>query len=127
MVLDDSGPLLTVSLDTRTLVTGIGLRDRHMAAAIESDKYPTAKLVFPDDVLHRAPGRADAAGELTFHGVTRRVPVTYTVSGEGPGRLNVDATLPIDIREFGVTPPSYMGVSVKPNVTVHVTLDVDES
>jgi len=62
-------------------------------------------------------------GKLTLHGVTRPVKVTYHADGDSK-RAKVDGTMRINMNEFKIEVPSYLGVTVKPNVDIAVKLSV---
>jgi polyisoprenoid-binding protein YceI len=110
------------------LATGIALRDRHMKEKyLEVQKYPDATLTVARSSLKVPPSgahaTADAPATLTLHGATRPVTVHYEASGEGDG-LSVNGTFHVKMDEFGIAVPSYLGVTVKPDVDVHATFHV---
>lgn len=108
-----------VSVGLATLKTGIELRDRHMKEKyLETPKYPRAELTVAKSKLS-LPGEGDAEGSLTLHGVTRPIRVHYVAKGTDK-ELSVSGTLKLNIKEFGIEVPSYLGVTVKPDVNVAV-------
>lgn len=117
--------LITVKVDS--LVTGIELRDRHMKEKyLETGKYPTATLEVDKSKLHFPDGHAvtgSADGKLTLHGVTRVVKVSYSADGDS-NKAKVDGTMRINMNDFKIEVPNYLGVTVKPNVNVEVKLGV---
>lgn len=125
--LKENGNSIVVSVKLDTLVTGIDLRDRHMKEKyLETGKYPTAVLEVDKTKLQLPTGNAVSAtvdGRLTLHGVTRPVKVTYHADGD-PKRAKVDGTMRINMNEFKIEVPSYLGVTVKPNVEIAVKLAV---
>lgn len=120
-----------VKVELATLTTGIGLRDEHMREKyLEVSKYPEAtvaversKLKFP---TKGANVRGQVPGAMTIHGVTKTVTLDYTAAAVGPkgDRILVNGSAPIDIREFGINVPSYLGVGVDPHVTIKVNFKV---
>ena len=103
--------------------TGIGLRDRHMRNAMDADSFPTIRF----EVTGLTPGtsRGDTIGvtyrgRLTIHGQTRDVTAEGTLVAL-PGRLDVTATLPVDMREYGVAPPTRFFGTVKVQPVVRIT------
>ncbi|HMA94717.1 MAG TPA: YceI family protein [Polyangiaceae bacterium] len=108
-----------VSVGLGALKTGIDLRDRHMKEKyLETPKYPRAELTVARSKL-ALPGEGDADGSLTLHGVTRPVRVHYIAKGTEK-ELLVNGTLKLNMKEFGIQVPSYLGVTVKPDVSVNV-------
>jgi hypothetical protein len=126
----DDGNLISVTVPVNTFKTGIGLRDRHMMDAIEEVKYPNVILAVKlADVKKPAiddTQTGDISGILTFHGISRPVGIHYTTHIDREGHTGVDASFTIDIRDFGVTPPGYGGVEVKPGVKVDVKTSLQD-
>jgi polyisoprenoid-binding protein YceI len=125
--LKESGNSVVVSVKLDTLVTGIDLRDRHMKEKyLETGKYPTAILEVEKPKLQLPSGKAVSAtvdGKLTLHGVTRPVKVNYHADGDSK-QAKVEGTMRINMNEFKIEVPSYLGVTVKPNVDITVNLAV---
>jgi polyisoprenoid-binding protein YceI len=105
--------------------TGISLRDRHMRKALSADGYPTVRF----DLVEARPGatsgdsaRVTLEGRLTLDGVTR------PISAEGvvvmrPGGLDLEATFPLDMRDYGIKPPvRALVLRVAPDVVVTARL-----
>ncbi len=123
----DDGKTLLFTVQLANLTTGIGLRDRHMREKyLDVKKFPTATLSVPIASLQApAPGKptgGTATGAFTVHGVTKQVPFTYTASCGKPDACDVAGEIPIDIRQFGIVIPSYLGITVKPDITVFVSM-----
>jgi len=120
----DDGANVTVTVALKDLETGISLRNRHMREKyLETDKYPNAVLVVPRAQLQfpaaGAGASGSAQGQMTIHGVTRPVTVAYNARNAG-GTYAVTGSAPLNINDFGIQVPSYLGVTVKPNLTVDV-------
>ncbi len=103
-----------IILDLDTLKTGIPLRDKHM-----KEKYlETGKPEFRYAQLMRAQGSGGKlVGELKIHGVTQKFEGTYELSG---GKFN--GTFPLTIPGFKIEAPRYMGVGVKDEVQVEISI-----
>ncbi len=120
----DSGKAITVDVPLSHLQTGIGLRDRHMRDKyLQVDKYPDAKLTVQRSAL-RLPADgatldADASGKFTLHGHTKDVTFHYSAHRTGAS-YSVSGRVHVDMRDYGVEVPSYLGVTVKPGVAVNV-------
>jgi polyisoprenoid-binding protein YceI len=111
---------------TTQFQTGIGLRDKHLKEAIEADKHPEATLIvdksaikFPDS----GSASGTASGSLTFHGVTRSAPFTYTITKKGAG-YQVHGEFSVNLNDYQVKKPCYLGVCVGDTVKISADLTV---
>ena len=116
----DGNILLTVAL--ANLTTGVSMRDHHMREKyLEVPKYPSAVLSVARAALHfPAPGgqaEADVPATLTLHGQTHPVTVHYSTKGDGAS-FATQGKFHINMNDFGISVPSYLGVTVKPEVDV---------
>jgi polyisoprenoid-binding protein YceI len=113
-----------ITVPLARLTTGIALRDDHMRNKyLEVATYPEAvlhvaraALVFPA----QAPTSSSVVGALTLHGVTRNVTIAYSAQRGADGTYSVAGKTALDMRDYNITVPSYLGVAVKPNVTLDV-------
>ena len=120
---------LGVTVDLTTLKTGIDLRDEHTKKALETDRCPKTTLVVARDQLQN-PGDGEeksgsADGQLTLHCVTRPVKVNYKVKNEG-GVRKASGWMALNMKDFGIDPPSYAGVGVKPDVKISTQFSVKD-
>jgi polyisoprenoid-binding protein YceI len=96
---------------------------------LDVSRFPDAQLeVARADVRLPAAGRptsGDVTGTLHLHGESRAVHVTYDAAREG-NVVHVDGALRLAVGDYGIVVPSYMGISVKPEVDVRVRFDVRE-
>lgn len=118
----DDGKALTVTVGLKDLETGIELRDKHMREKyLEVEKFPTATLVVPmDAVTWPADGKSsegEAKGTFSVHGKSKEVAFKYKVTASG-GTYAIEGEAPVNFKEFDVNVPSYMGITVKPDITV---------
>jgi polyisoprenoid-binding protein YceI len=127
--LEEDASALTFTVPIAQIETGIDLRDRHMREMLETEKFPAATLrVSRADV--RSSGQRELAertvkGELTLHGRSRRVDVRYRVEPRASGHTSVHGSMRLDMRDFGIESPSFLGVTVAPDVEVRVELEVE--
>jgi polyisoprenoid-binding protein YceI len=117
----DDGKVITLRVPLDSISTGIKLRDRHMRESLNTERYPNAELKvtrsalsFPADRIAQS---GSTQGELTLHGKTRPTVVDYRAERSN-GSYRVEGTLAVDLHEFGIRPPNYAGVTVKPKVDV---------
>lgn len=114
--------LLRVPLET--IDTGIGLRNSHMRNYLEATKWPAAELTVAKSLL-KLGLKQTGVGTFSVHGVSREVTLSYDVV-KAPGGLKVTGSFPINIKDFGIKVPSYMGITVKPDVKVDATFLVKD-
>jgi len=129
-VLESNGEL-AVRVRLSGLETGIALRDKHMKEKyLEVQKYPDAELSVPRSALRfpEANGsvQGNATGTLHLHGKSKSVPFNYQVKHEGSD-YQVVSDLHLNMRDFDIAIPSYLGVTVKPDVTVKVSFGLTEA
>jgi polyisoprenoid-binding protein YceI len=122
---DDTAIVVAVKLDS--LETGISLRDKHMRDKyLEVQKYPQAKLRVERSALQfPAPdgdASADAKGQLDLHGQSH--PVTFHYTAKRGADYAVSGKMRVNMKDFGIEVPSYLGVTVKPDVDIDVTFHV---
>ncbi|MEO8077898.1 MAG: YceI family protein [Acidobacteriota bacterium] len=120
----------SLAVDLRTLDTGISLRNEHLRENyLEVDKGPgfdTATLSEIDlkGFSPDAPeGRGSFAGLLALHGVTKTVTGAVDVRRVGGG-LHVTASFPVNLPDYSIRKPRYLGVGVKDIVQVEVAFSV---
>jgi len=85
------------------------------ASALDRVRDFRATAPDPNDrVLYvRVTGEAD--GTLLLHGKSKSIRFKYTAQHEGV-RIKVEGGMRIDIRDFGMAVPEYLGLKVKPEV-----------
>jgi polyisoprenoid-binding protein YceI len=112
---------ITVPVDN--LKTGSGLRDRHLKKYLEAGTYPQATLIvdrsslkFPEnDKTVRSKGK----GDFTLHNVTKKLSFEYKALRTGSD-YHVQALATVDIRDYGIEVPCYLGVCVDPDIKIKV-------
>jgi polyisoprenoid-binding protein YceI len=117
----------SLAVDLRTLQTGISLRDTHMREKyLEVQKgagfeHATLDRIRLDGVNGAAPiGKVGFRGVLSVHGQEREVTGTADIRRAGEG-VRVQASFPVQVSDFAIESPRYLGVGVRDEVTVSVT------
>jgi polyisoprenoid-binding protein YceI len=113
----EQGDAIVAIVGLDSLNTGIELRDKHMKERyLETHKYPQAVFTVARSKI-KVPGETEVEGKLDLHGVSKPIKVHYSASGsEAQG--TVTGTSHLNMKDFNIEVPSYLGVSVKPDVTV---------
>jgi polyisoprenoid-binding protein YceI len=103
--------------------TGIDLRDEHMKNKyLETGKFPKAHLVLEAvaiDPASTSEQEKDFTGKLTIKGVEKPVSGKMTVTFSGK-QVKGEATFPVQIDEYPIEVPVYLGVTVAKSVDVKV-------
>jgi polyisoprenoid-binding protein YceI len=122
----DTAQNISVIVPLGTLSTDNGVRDKHLKDRLEVTKYPTAELSVSKAALKiPAEGQnssADTDGTLKLHGQSRTVRFHYEAKRNG-NAYHVDGKMRVNFNQFGVEVPSYLGITVKPDVDVAVHFD----
>jgi polyisoprenoid-binding protein YceI len=125
--IEDAGESVTIDVPLANLATGIALRDRHMKEKyLEVQKFPSATLIVARSALKFPAGarvEADAPATFKLHGQTHPVTVHYEAKPDGDGLL-VNGKIHVRMDDYGIAVPSYLGVTVKPDVDVQATFHV---
>ena len=113
---------LTFGVSAQTLKTGVDLRDTHLRKYLGVDKSPVITMKVDRAKISTKEGEAvegTATGELTLNGVTKAQSFTYKVLKSGD-KAQVQALLDVNINDYKVETPCYLGVCVDPKVKVKV-------
>ena len=115
----------SMSVDLRTLKTGISLRDRHMR-----DNYLEVgngaqfeKATIEDIQIGKLDGKTTFNGTLVLHGERRPISGSATLE-KRDGGYAVQAEFPVRVSEYKITKPTYLGVGVQDEVRIKVALTV---
>jgi polyisoprenoid-binding protein YceI len=123
---------IEATIDAKSINTREEKRDAHLRSAdfFDVEKFPT--LAFKSTrITSRGEGELAVAGDLTIHGVTRKVVFTVegpTAPGKDPWgntRIGISATTKINRKDYGLTWNAALetgGILVGDEVTI--TLDV---
>jgi len=123
----------SVAVDLRTIDTGIALRNDHLRENyLEVDKgagYDQA--VLSDIVLQglnadAAAGKGSFTGSLMLHGVKKTVTGPVEIRQAGTA-WRVRASFPVNLPDYNIDKPRYLGVGVKDMVQVSVTFTATQS
>jgi polyisoprenoid-binding protein YceI len=119
-----------VTADLSTLMSDKARRDEKLQTdGLQTNQFPTATFVLTEPIRFDAPPRkgqkvtADATGDLTLHGITKRV--TIPLEGRWDGEVvQVVGKVPIEFADYGITPPNVGGfVSVAGNGRMELQLN----
>lgn len=122
LTVDDKGDTVTVVVPLKDIDTGIALRNKHMRDKyLEVEKFPEATLAVPlDAITFAADGKTSegsAKGTFSVHGKSKEVSFKYKMTNTG-GTCAIEGEAAVNFKDFDVNVPSYMGITVKPDITV---------
>lgn len=116
--------------------TGNATRDRQMREMFDSAAYPRIRTVLTgiDPAALRAALTSAAEAKetldatLTIRDVSRKIRVGASHLREEGGRITLDVEFPVSLKEFGLDPPSVLGIiRVKDTVTVAARVTLREA
>jgi YceI-like protein len=116
-----------LTVDLRTLDTGIGMRTDHMREKyLEVEKGDGFDRAVLSDIhlgnvdAETFQGRTTFTGTLLLHGTKKVVSGTADVRRIGPS-VRIEASFPVTLADHGIPKPQYLGVGVKGEVQVKVS------
>ncbi|HZJ53475.1 MAG TPA: YceI family protein [Myxococcaceae bacterium] len=114
-----------VEVDTQRLRSGNPLVDGELHRRLDSRKFPRIRGELTRSTPGNGAGRSRLTGELTLHGVTRTLDVEVTVRQLDARTLEIEGARAIDMRDFGLPPPSFLMFKMQPQVQVRARLLVE--
>jgi polyisoprenoid-binding protein YceI len=129
MQVTETDTTISVVVPLEKLDTGIAVRDKHTKKALETDKFKEAKLEVKRSALKvpKGPGEvidAEAKGMFFLHGKQKEVTFKYKGSCNAQNMCDVEGGTVVNTEDFGIEIPSYMGITVKPNITVKTSFQL---
>jgi polyisoprenoid-binding protein YceI len=93
----------TVTVDAASVDTGTAKRDQHLRSGdfFAVDTYPN--IVFAVDEIRTSGAEATVSGRLTVRDQTRPLSFPVTPAVHGDGEVWLDAEVPVDRTDFGLT------------------------
>ncbi|HSP20033.1 MAG TPA: YceI family protein [Myxococcaceae bacterium] len=111
-----------IELEPGTLRSGHALVDDALQRRMDSARYPSIRAELVAAEPGAGPDMLRLTGGLTFHGITRTLEVEVTVRLHAGDTLLIEGARPIDMRDFGLPPPSFLMFKVDPLVQVRARL-----
>src|SRR3984885_9400273 len=109
----------TITVAAASLDTGVKKRDDHLRSAdfFDAAKYPD--ITFSATSVTLSGENAAVAGTLTVRDQTRPVTVNGTVSAHGQDEISLDAELPVNRAEYGMSFNQLGMMSMDNVITIH--------
>lgn len=122
----DGRPVLStptwVEVETQRLRSGNGLVDGELQRRLDARTFPRIRGELRSVVAGSSPGTSRLTGELTLHGITRTLDVEVTVQQVDEQTLEMEGGRAIDMRDYGLQPPSLLMFKMQPEVQVRAKL-----
>lgn len=111
---------ISASVDSKSISTGIGLRNRDLQKEkyLNSEKYPL--LSFRSDKIQKSSTGYNAIGSLTIKGVTKQIEIPFTFSEKGNAGV-FKGGFTIKRQDYGIGNP---GGSIGSTVTIDLEIPV---
>jgi polyisoprenoid-binding protein YceI len=113
-----------LQVDLQTLDTGIGLRNTHLrenylevGKGAGFDRAVLSDIVVSGADLAGRSGKGTFKGTLALHGMRKPIAGDVRLTPNGD-HVKVDATFPVQLADFGIAEPRYLGVGVRDQVQV---------
>jgi hypothetical protein len=122
-----------ISVDLSTLDTGIGLRNEHLRGRYLEvgrgpgfDRAVLSEIRLGDADPHGFEGKTPFTAAFAVHGIKQAIGGQASIRREGRA-VRVEASFPVLVSRFGIPKPQYLGVGVRDEVNVQVTLVAEPS
>lgn len=102
-----------ISVKTKSLVTGLELRDRHLHDKLEVKKFKKI------EILEGKASGGKGVATIQVKNIQKKVSFTYKESGS-----NLIVSFPLSLKDFNFTGINYAGVGVKDKVSVKAIIPV---
>jgi len=114
---DPATAMITLTIESASIDTGIGMRDKHLRSAdfLDVARFPT--MTFESRRVEVEGRRATVTGRLTLHGVTREIVVPVDVQFS-ESALVATGEFKLNRRDYGINYSSFLNPIGN---TVHVT------
>lgn len=121
--LDGSEPTATLTVELTTLTSGNSLYDAELLRRIDARRHPVTGIELRSAARVGRSERYQVGGDLSFHGVTRRISGSVGVKIDSGGVLHVVGEHVFDIRDFDVVAPTVLMLRIYPDVRVELQLE----
>jgi polyisoprenoid-binding protein YceI len=121
-----AGASVQININIDSLDTGVGLRNKEMRERyLETTKFGMAtfksvSVTGPASIAPNAPADINVTGDLTLHGVTKRMTISVRVVLIPDGRVHATTNFKIHMPDFGISVPHNVLVTVNDEVPVHL-------
>ena len=112
-------PRMHVEFPVEQLRSGNALQDREMWKMIDSKRFPAIAADLVELRPGAQPGRFSASGRVTLAGRSRAYEGELMLQ-QANDAISIEGELALDIRDFGLQPPSLLLMKVEPAIALHL-------
>lgn len=127
----ESGGTITVKVPTGAFKTGMDLRDEHLKTTLHAAEHPYAYLTVKRSELSfptkDKPTKGTAKARFKLNGIEKPVVVNYSAKTKDDGVIRAAGDLTIDIQDYGIAKPCYLGVCTDTKVNIVVKFRAKDS
>ncbi|HEY0519379.1 MAG TPA: YceI family protein, partial [Ilumatobacteraceae bacterium] len=116
-------PSAHLEIDVDQLRSGNSLYDAELLRRIDARRHPRVALDLQACTALGSTGRYQLSGQVTFHGVTKPLDGTVSVTMPSDHSLVVRGEQVVDIRDFGVVSPTVLMLRIYPDVVVGLQIE----
>jgi polyisoprenoid-binding protein YceI len=111
----------TITVAAASVDTGVKKRDDHLRSAdfFDAAKYPDISVSVTSVTLAGDGGDATFSGTLTVRDQTRPVTISGKVSAQGADQITLDAELPVNRGDYGMSFNQLNMMSLNNVITIH--------
>jgi hypothetical protein len=103
-----------------------GTMNEHMRKALKANEFPAIVFTLDSYELSKAENqvRVTMKGELALGGVTKSISIDASAAATDSGALRVSGVYPLNMKEYGLKPPSLMLGTMRVGEIVKVNFDL---
>jgi len=116
-----SQPAMHIEFPIDQIRSGNATQDREMRKLVDAARFPRVAADLRSVTLIVPPNRYKASGDITFVGRARAYDGEMIIAGDADS-VTVDGEVTLDIRDFGLRPPSFFILKVDPVLTIRLRL-----
>jgi polyisoprenoid-binding protein YceI len=114
-------PSMHVEFPLDSVLSGNAMQDREMLKVADARRFPKVAADLRSIELVALPGRYKATGDITLAGRSRSYGGEFTIARAGES-VTVEGEIGLDIRDFGLKPPSLLILKVDPILRLRLRL-----
>jgi hypothetical protein len=114
-------PVMHLEFPIDQVRSGNAMQDREMRKLVDAGRFPKVAADLRTIELLSSPSRYKASGEITLVGRARTYGGEFMIANDG-GAVSVEGELNLDIRDFGLKPPSLLILKVDPILRIRLRL-----
>ena len=117
---------VSLKVDVGTMDCGSGTMNGHMKDAMDPKDHPTIDFKLASYALVKSASSVDVTleGTLNIHGTSKPITITAAAKNDGGDVLHVTGSYELNMKDYGVKPPSLMLGTMRVGQKVQVHFDL---